>query len=126
MMLKKIAFLFLFLFAVSLILFAILNLTLMDLIRLIGLDLGITLLYVLFYPQFRGVKKGDQVVVVANSLVPSVLGRTGRIISPVKGLHKKVTVRLDDGSEIKGILETYEELLSPPRVRLIYEERIER
>jgi hypothetical protein len=125
MLLKKASFLFLILFAVSLILFGLMELSVMDLIRLVGVSLGLTILYVLIYPYLRGVRKGDTVVVVANSLVPSVLGRMGKIISPVKGLHKKVIVKLDDGSEIVGILETYEELLSPPRVRLIYEERKE-
>ncbi len=125
MIAKKATTLFILLTAISLILFGILNLSLMDLGRLLAFSLGLSLVYILAYPYIFKVKKGDEVIVVANSLVPSFLGRKGIIISDVKGKNQRVVVRLDDGSEVIGILESYEELFSPPRVRLIYEEKVD-
>lgn len=123
MMLKKTLFLFSFLFALSLIIFSLLpNVDILFLIKLIAFSLGITLIYSLFYYQFRGAKKGDKVVVVNYSFIPSFLGREGILMNNAK-IGDKVKVFLDDGGEVVGVLESYEEWFSPHKVRLIYEER---
>jgi len=122
---KKALTLFLVLTAVSLILYAVAGLSIGDLARLLAFSLGLTILFVIAYPYLYRVKVGDEVVVVANSLVPSFLGRKGVIVRSMKEDERRVVVRLDDGSEVVGILESGEELFSPPRVRLIYEERVE-
>lgn len=125
MLAKKALTLFLVLTAVSLILYAVAGLSIGDLARLLAFSLGLTILFVIAYPYLYRVKVGDEVVVVANSLVPSFLGRKGVIVRSMKEDERRVVVRLDDGSEVVGILESGEELFSPPRVRLIYEERVE-
>jgi len=122
MMLKKFFALFGFLLALSLLTYGFLNLNLDWLIRAIAVSLGISILFLIFYPRLRGVRKGDEVVVISHSFIPSFLGRKGKVIR----VHKDhVVVRLlEDGREITGVLESYEELLSPPRVRIVYEEQI--
>ncbi|MEM4295747.1 MAG: hypothetical protein QXS91_02995 [Candidatus Anstonellales archaeon] len=121
MMLKKFFALLGFLIAISLLAYGFFGLGFDFLLRAIAISVGFSIIFLIFYPRIRGVRKGDEVVVVAYSFMPSFLGRRGRVIR----IHKNnVVVRLDeDGREVTGILETYEELLSPPRVRLIYEEQ---
>jgi hypothetical protein len=122
MMLKKFFALFGFLLALSLLTYGFLNLNLDWLIRAIAVSLGISILFLIFYPRLRGVRKGDEVVVISHSFIPSFLGRKGKVIKVYKD---HVVVRLlEDGREITGVIESYEELLSPPRVRIVYEEQI--
>ncbi len=123
MMLKKTLFVFSFLFALSLITYALMpDADIIFLVKLVALSLGITLLYSLFYYSIRGAKKGDKVVVVNYSFIPSFLGREGVLMNDAK-VGDKVKVFLDDGGEVVGVLESYEEWFSPHKVRLIYEER---
>ena len=126
MILKKAITLFLILFALSLFAFAFLGNSLIDFLKLFSVDVALTILFIIIYPYVKKVKKGDSVVVISNSLMPSLFGRTGVVTSQVKGLHNKIKVRLDDGTEVIGVLESYADLFSLPRVRLIYEEKLER
>ena len=71
----------------------------------------------------RGVKKGDMVTTVVSSSVPFFMGRTGVALSNAKK-GKKLKVRFGNGSEAMGVVESYEGILSPPKIRLLYEERI--
>ncbi|RME79613.1 MAG: hypothetical protein D6769_01975 [Methanobacteriota archaeon] len=121
MMLKKSITLFFTLLALSLLSYAVLSLEPSLLWRLIALDIAITILFALFYPQLRGVRKGDKVVVVAGSYMPSSLGKVGTLVE-IRG--EEVRVRLANGSEVRGVLETLEGMFTLPRVRIIYEERV--
>jgi|FaiFalDrversion3_1042247.scaffolds.fasta_scaffold01359_5 membrane protein implicated in regulation of membrane protease activity len=122
MMLKKFFALFLFLVAISLLAYGIFSLSFDNLLRMLAVSLGISLLFLIFYPRLRGVRKGDEVVVVTHSYVPSFLGRKGKIVKIAKNY---VIVELEEsGKEVTGVIESYEGLLSPPRVRIIYEEQI--
>jgi membrane protein implicated in regulation of membrane protease activity len=121
-MLKKFFALFLFLVAISLLAYGIFSLSFDNLLRMLAISLGISLLFLIFYPRLRGVRKGDEVVVVTHSYVPSFLGRKGKIVKIAKNY---VVVELEEsGKEVTGVIESYEGLLSPPRVRIIYEEQI--
>jgi membrane protein implicated in regulation of membrane protease activity len=121
-MLKKFFALFLFLVAISLLAYGIFSLSFDNLLRMLAVSLGISLLFLIFYPRLRGVRKGDEVVVVTHSYVPSFLGRKGKIVKIAKNY---VIVELEEsGKEVTGVIESYEGLLSPPRVRIIYEEQI--
>jgi membrane protein implicated in regulation of membrane protease activity len=122
MMLKKFFALLGFLLAISLIGYGFSIIPSQDLPKAIALSFGFSLLFLIFYPKIRGVKKGDEVVVVTHSFMPSFLGRKGKV-EKIEKDH--VIVKLDeDGKEIAGIVESNEGLLTPPRVRVIYEERI--
>ena len=108
------------LIALSLLIFALLpNPGLMDLIKLLAVATAVTILFVFLYPMIRGVNKGDEVVVVAESM-PSIFGKVGRaLVNARKG--GEIRVRLNDGREVIGILEEYEGFFSPPRVRILFE-----
>ncbi|MGB9718987.1 MAG: hypothetical protein ACPL06_00125 [Candidatus Anstonellales archaeon] len=108
------------LIALSLLTFAFLpNAGLMDLVKLFAAATALTILSAFLYPMIRGVNKGDEVVVVAES-VPVIFGKIGRaLVNAKKG--EEIKVRLSDGREVVGILEEYEGFFSPPKVRILFE-----
>ena len=75
------------------------------------------------YPEMRGVKSGDVVSVVMGSGVPALVGRFGRAMGQGKK-NNQIKVKLDSGGEVIGIIESYEGVVSPPRIRLVYEEKL--
>ena len=122
-LLIKAAQLFLGLFAVSLIYFAITpGQGLLDLVKFIALSLGISIVFLLVYPRIRKVRKGDQVAITGSMPVPfaSFLGLTATALSDA-AMGEEVKVKLGRGSEAVGMVESYEGLLSPPKIRLVYE-----
>ncbi len=123
MRLDKILFVFFFLIALSLIIYALIpGLNLSILLKLLALSIGITIIIALFYDHIRGAKKGDKVVVIDSSFLPSILGREGTLLQDAR-VGDVVNVVLLNGKEIKGLLVNYEDLLSPHKVRVIYEEQ---
>lgn len=119
----KAAQLFLGLFAVSLIYFAITpGQGLLELVKFMALSLGISIVFLLVYPRLRQVRKGDQVAITGSMPVPfaSLLGFTAIALSDA-AMGEEVKVRLGRGSEAVGMVESYEGLLSPPKIRLVYE-----
>lgn len=116
--------LFLISFAVSLAVFAFIpNSTLMFLAKSIALGTGISIVITLFYPDLRGVRTGDIVSVVLNSSVHSLIGRVGRATTNARR-NSEIRVRFENGEEAVGVVESYSGILSPPKVRVIYEEKI--
>lgn len=90
----------------------------------IALAVGFSIVFTISYPQLRGIRRGDRVSVVGGG-IPLLfgLGRAGFAITD-SCLHKEIRVKLDDGKEAIGIVESYEGVLSPPKIRLIYEEKL--
>ena len=83
------------------------------------LSIGITA----FYPEVRGVRAGDKVSVVADVAIPGILGRLGRAAADGrKNEHIKIT--LQNGSEVLGVIESYPGLVSPAKIRILYEEKL--
>ena len=122
MILKKFFLLLFFLIALSLLIYGFFGFSFDMLLRMLAISVGFSLLFLIFYPMLKGVKKGDEVVVVSHSFVPSFLGRKGKIVKITKDY---LIVKLyEDGREVRGVIESYEGLLSPPRVRVIYEEQM--
>ena len=122
-LLIKAAQLFLGLFAVSLIYFAITpGQGLLELLKFMALSLGISIVFLLVYPRIRKVRKGDQVAITGSMPVPfaSFLGLTATALSDA-AMGEEVKVKLGRGSEAVGMVESYEGLLSPPKIRLVYE-----
>ena len=110
--------------ACSLAAFALLpNSSLLFLAKTFVLGVGISIVVSIVYPEVRGVKKGDMVSVVLSSSVPFLIGRVGRAISNARK-NSEVRVRFDNGEEAVGIVESYSGLISPPKVRILYEEKI--
>ncbi|MDD5023291.1 MAG: hypothetical protein PHU63_03930 [Candidatus ainarchaeum sp.] len=116
---------FFFLLSASLIIFVILpDATLMLLIKMIALSTGISILVALLYPSFRGLKKGDMVI-ISNGAMPALfgIGRKGVAIEDGR-MNNEIKIKLSDGREAVGIVEAYGGAFSMPRVRLLYEETI--
>ncbi len=89
----------------------------------LALGIGISIILSLVYPEFRGVQKGDSVSVMVSSALPSIIGKIGKALSPGRK-NSEIRVRFDNGEEAVGIIESYAGIISPPRVRIIYEERM--
>lgn len=113
------------LFAVSLILFAVVPElgALLTLAKMVAASFGISLLFVLLYPRVRGVKKGDTVQVMKGAL-SRLFGFTGTVQDDCR-VGGEVRVKLPGGREAVGVLESYEGLFTPPRVKLVYEKKAE-
>jgi outer membrane lipoprotein SlyB len=94
----------------------------MDLAKLLALSIGATIVISLVYDRVRKVGPGDRVVVVSSNFYPAIFGRHGRV-TKVSRDGNEVKVKLDDGEEVVGIVESHETLFSPPVVRAMYSER---
>jgi hypothetical protein len=82
-------------------------------------SVGITVVY----PEIRGIKNGDMVAVVSDALIPSIIGKPGTAAADGRK-NQKIKVILDNGAEVLGLIEEYTGLISPPRIKLIYEEKL--
>lgn len=91
--------------------------------QMFALGIGLSILISLAYPEFRGVQKGDTVSVMVSSALPSLIGKIGKALSQGRK-NSEIRVRFDNGEEAVGIIESYAGIISPPRVRIIYEERM--
>jgi len=110
--------------AISLAVFALTpNTGLLFLAKSVALGAGLSIVISLVYPELRGVRQGDVVSVVLSNSVPFLLGRVGRAISNARK-NTEVRVRFDNGEEAVGVVESYSGIISPPKVRIIYEEKI--
>ena len=76
-----------------------------------------------FYPEIRGIKNGDSVVVVSDPAIPSLIDKPGMASADARK-NQRLKVKLDSGAEVLGVVESYIGLISPPKIRLIYEEKL--
>ncbi|MBU0591224.1 hypothetical protein KKF81_02075 [Candidatus Micrarchaeota archaeon] len=97
--------------------------TLVDTLKLMAFGTVSSIAVTAFYPDIRGIKLGDKVSVVNSSSTPGILGRLGKAMAHCKK-NDRVKIVLDNGGEILGIVESYSGLISPPKIRAIYEERL--
>lgn len=75
------------------------------------------------YPEIRGIKTGDTVSVVSDPGIPSLIGRIGRAAQAGKK-NEQIKIFLQNGTEVMGVIESYIGLVSPPKIRAVYEERL--
>jgi ascorbate-specific PTS system EIIC-type component UlaA len=110
--------------AISLLLFAVLPGTdILFLIKSIALGIALSIITTIAYPEIRGIKTGDNVAVVIDSRTPSLIGRVGKALSNAKK-NQEIRVKFENGEEAVGIVESYEGIISPPKIRLLYEEKM--
>lgn len=93
------------------------------LLKLFALSLGFSILIAFLYPSIRGIQKGDRVSVVPTSVIPSIFGKGGIAMGQGK-VNSEIRIKLEDGREAVGVIESYEGFMSLPKVRLVYEERL--
>jgi len=97
-----------------------------DLLTLLKMTAGATVISVVFsiaYPELRGVKGGDTVMIVTTDNPLTLVGRFGKAVDDGKK-NATIKVRLKDGNEMVGIIEEYSGIITPPRVKPVYEERL--
>ena len=107
---------------ISLLSFALLSFPLLEAARLMALATVASVAITAFYPDFRGVKQGDPVAVVTAASMSSLFGRPGRAAMHGKK-NQQIKINLDNGTEVLGVIESYPGLVSPTKIRLLYEER---
>ncbi len=89
------------------------------LVRLAAADLGISLIVAMLYPNVRGVRAGDLVLLVSDSNGPFVI-RTAVALEG-KRVNETIRVALSDGREAYAVLEGYAGIITPARARVLVE-----
>lgn len=109
---------------ISLLSFAFLpEATLMETLKIMAFGTVLSIGITVFYPDVRGIKAGDKVAVVSNSAIPGILGRLGRAATHGK-VNEQIKITLHNGSEVLGVIESYQGIISPAKIRILYEERL--
>ena len=108
---------------ISLLAFGITDISIIDTLKIFALGTVASIAVTAFYPEMRGVKQGDTVSVVADRAVPSLIGRLGRAMNSGRK-NEQIKIVLPNGSEITGVIEDYGGLISHPKIRIIYEEKL--
>jgi len=107
----------------SLLAFALLAFSPMEALRIMAIGTVVSIGVTKLYPDLRGVRKGDVVAVVADSATPSIIGRFGTAAMHGKK-NDQIKIIFQNGTEVVGVVEGYPGIISPARIRAIYEERM--
>lgn len=108
------------LLGLSLVVFALVpSLGFMELAKMFAGSFGVAILFVVGYPQVRGVRKGDTVQVLEGPL-SGLFGITGTAADNCR-VGGELRVRFARGREAVGVLKGYEGLFSPAKAELMYE-----
>jgi len=94
-----------------------------DGLRMMALGTVASIAITAFYPEVRGIKEGDTVSVVSDAGIPSIIGRLGTASADARR-NQQLKIVLGHGSEVVGVVESYTGIISPPRLRIIYEEKL--
>ncbi len=111
--------------ALGLLTFAVFGKGIFDLLKFLALFLGFGIVFIFLYPEIRGVRKGDKVVV--SSLPPGLqfFIPVDEGIAMSNGKKKQeIRIKFPGGREAIGIVESYESFFSPAKVSIIYEEKL--
>ncbi|MBD3210584.1 hypothetical protein GF318_04350 [Candidatus Micrarchaeota archaeon] len=109
---------------ISLLAFALLpEATIVSTLKMLALGTVASVAITAFYPDLRGVRSGDTVAVVTDSAIPGIIGRIGWAVDNGRK-NEQIKITLQNGSEVLGVIESYNGLISPPKIRVIYEEKL--
>jgi hypothetical protein len=109
---------------VSLLAFALVpEVGLMGALKTMALGTVLSIAVTAYYPEFRGIRAGDTVAVVNDSNIPSLIGRPGTAAANGKR-NEQIKIVLPNGNEVLGVIESYTGLISPPKIRVLYEEKL--
>jgi hypothetical protein len=97
--------------------------TLMMLLKMLAVGTVASVAVSIVYPEIRGVKDGDTVSVVYGKTISPLLGKAGTAMEEGKK-NRQIRVKLNNGSEVVGIVESYIGVITPPRIRVVYEEKL--
>ncbi|MFN7991096.1 MAG: hypothetical protein U0R44_02965 [Candidatus Micrarchaeia archaeon] len=108
----------------SLLSFALLpDATITGTLKILALLTVATITITAVYPDLRGIKAGDRVSVVNDSAIPAIIGRIGTAGASGKK-NDRIKITLNNGNEALGVIESYVGLISPAKIRLLYEEKL--
>ena len=107
----------------ALVVFALTETTVMSLLKMVAGGLVVSMAVSAVYPELRGIRKGDTVSVVSGNSIHTLLGRFGIALDEGKK-NTKIKVKLDNGNEILGVVESYDGIVTPPRIKVVYEEKL--
>lgn len=105
--------------AITLLFFGVTDLSIIEALKLQALGIFVALILTIIIPEIRGVKKGDPVTIITNS----IFGKLG-YAAEIGRKHEEIKIMLANGSEISGIIEDYGGLITHPRIRVLYEEKL--
>ena len=97
--------------------------SIMGLLKVAALGTVLSVAVTVIYPEVRGIKAGDTVSVVNDPGIPSIIGRRGLAAQAGKK-NDQIKILLQNGTEVLGVIESYIGLISPPKIRTVYEERL--
>jgi hypothetical protein len=97
--------------------------TMIGTLKMFALGVVASIAITAFYPDLRGVKNGDTVSVVPDSALPGLIGKLGIAAADGKK-SEQIKIVLNNGNEVLGVIEAYTGLISPAKIRIIYEERL--
>jgi len=96
----------------------------LDVWKLIAVALGISLILPLAYPHYRGVRKGDGLLVIRGNVEPMLLFSASSCVALAGGkVGSNIGIALPDGTLAEGTIIGYEGLITPAKVRLVHESR---
>jgi hypothetical protein len=75
----------------------------------------------LFYPDFRGIRKGDSVAL--SSGLPFFSNKLGVALTSGRK-NGEIKVKFENGEEAVAVIEDYAGLITPPRVKILYQEKL--
>ena len=96
----------------------------LELLKLIAVAVGISLLLPIGYPHIRGVRKGDGLLAVKNDSAPMLLFSATTCVALSDGKKgQTIGVMFSDGALAQAVIVGYEGLITPARVRVTQEEK---
>lgn len=107
----------------SLAAFVITSMELLTLAKLLAASALVSVALVAVYPELRGVRSGDTVMIVETDSAHSIIGRLGTALHNAKK-NSELRIKLTNGNEIVGVVQSYEGIITPATVRIIYEEQL--
>ena len=119
MLFFKLALVFL---CVCLVCYSVLNFSVIESVKIFAFGIFISIMTTVAYPEIRGIKKGDVVSVVTDSTALALFGRSG-IAANNSRKKQEIKILFSNGTEVIGIVESYSGIISPPKIRLLYEEK---
>ncbi|MBU0532473.1 hypothetical protein KKB44_03195 [Candidatus Micrarchaeota archaeon] len=109
---------------ISLLAFGLLpEITIITTLKIFAISTVISIGATALYPDVRGVKSGDKVAVVTDSALPGIIGRVGKAAANGRK-NDQIKITLNNGTEVLGIIESYTGLITPAKIRIIYEEKL--
>ena len=96
----------------------------LELWKMVAAALGISLLLPITYPHYRGIRKGDGILLIKGNVEPLLLFNASSCVALADGkVGRTIGIMLPDGTIAEGTVVGYEGLITPAKVRVVQEHR---